>query len=163
MLPVVTSPTRGCAWVSPPAITCVPSIHPQATMSRVCLAPASSVWLSITSAISEPSGERYAGVGPWIASDCFAAPVQSTWLTFVDDGSSHSAPAGLGEPTGMHLMPPTVNRRAPVAGSTTWYSCGPQQPGPLPCVHEGTWATTRLVIPRQPIGHKVSAPVSLKI
>src|SRR5437762_13930214 len=98
-----------------------------------------------------------------MARDLRVAPLQSRMFTLPNEASSHSAPDGVGTPTGMHIGPPTVERRAPVPGSTTWYSCGPQHVGPPPCVQVATFATTRLPSARHPIGQTVYAPVSLKI
>src|SRR4029077_8765116 len=119
MLPVVTSPILGCCCASPPARTCVLSIQPHANMSSVCLAPANVVALSTTSATLVPSGDRYAGVGPWIAYVCTVAPVQLRTWTWLNAVFSHSAPAGVAEPTRTHELPPSVDLRPAVAGSTT--------------------------------------------
>src|SRR5260370_37167374 len=113
-------------------------------MSSVCLAPAKVVALSTTRATLVPSGERYAGVGTWIGIDWTTAPVQLTTRTWLNEFVSQSAPAGVAAPTGMQVLLPSVNRRIAVAESTTCSSCGPQHPGPPPCVHVGTLATTRL-------------------
>src|SRR5579859_7572925 len=116
----------------------------------------------MTNATRAPSGDRYAGVGPAIGYDRVTAPVQLRTFTWSNALVSHSAPAGVAAPTGMQVLPPRVKRRPAVAGSTTWSSCGPQQVGPPPCEQDGTFATTRLSLPCQPIGQSEYAPVSVK-
>src|SRR5689334_13558731 len=124
-------------------------------MSSVCLAPANVVALSTMRATRLPSGDRYAGVGPWIGYVWTVAPVQLRTRTWLNVLVSHSAPAAVAAPIGMHEVPPSVNRRPAVAGSTTCSSCGRQHPGTPPWVQVGTLATIRLLVPCHPIGHRV--------
>src|SRR5207237_8839017 len=126
--------------------------EPRVRMSSAGVRPAKVAALSTTSATLVPSGERYAGVGPWMENVATVAPVQPRTRTWLNVLFSHSAPAGVAEPTRMHVPPPSVDLRPAVAGSTTCSSCGPQHVGPPPCVHDGTFARTRLCEPCQPIG-----------
>src|ERR1700724_3308840 len=86
-------------------------------------------------------------------------PFQLTPVALVKFGLfSQTAPAWEGEPASTHWLPPRVKRRTAVAGSTTCSSSGPQQNAPPPGVHAGTFASTTLLAPCQPMGHSVLAP-----
>src|SRR5439155_22810104 len=75
--------------------------------------------------------------------------------------SQQMAPAGEGDPAIRHaIVLPSAKRRAAVAGATTCSSWGPQQKGPPPWLPEATTAATRLLVPYQPTGHSVRAPVA---
>src|ERR1700674_261061 len=155
-----TLPMRGC-WTSPAEITCVEPIHPHPCMASVRVPPLSKVVPDApTIAVTMPSGDRYAGVKPWMENDRTVVPVQL--MTFALACVSHTLPAGEGGPA-IQQVPPMVNLRTAVAGSTTWNSCGPQQPGPPPWVQAGTLATTRLLVPCQPVGQRVNGPDSLNV
>src|SRR3989442_2706664 len=124
------------------------------------LVPWMDVPLLSTSATRLPSGDKSSNSGPGTAKLRTVPAVQLR--TFDWAPSQQMSPAGEAGPTiGHAVKSPMVKRRVALAGSITCSSWIPQQNGPPPCVHEGTTATTRLLVPCQPIGHSVLAPVRL--
>jgi hypothetical protein len=66
-----------------------------------------------------PSGERYAGPAPLMANERLVFAVQSMTLAWAPLVVSQTAPAGDGVPAITQFVPPMVNLRTAVAGSTT--------------------------------------------